>query len=69
MAKNNKNKNINKTAVRKSAHTKRKNVSGTRKPQKHRRLEELNKKYKENTKAKDLSDLKIKMPTPPIKSK
>ena len=26
-------------------------------------------KYKENTKAKDLSDLKIKMPTPPIKSK
>lgn len=26
-------------------------------------------KYKENAKAKDLSDLKIKMPTPPIKSK
>ena len=49
MAKNNKNKNINKTAVRKTAHTKRKNVSGTRKPQKHRRLEELNEKYKENT--------------------
>ena len=26
-------------------------------------------KYKENAKAKDLSNLKIKMPTPPIKSK